>query len=378
MPWKEMSAMDQREEFVALALQGGANRRELCRRFGISAPTAYKWLARQKAGGSAWSADLPRRPHHNPARSDSTIEASVLKVRDKYPAWGARKIGRVLERAGFEVPAASTIHAILQRHGRIREPKHAGAAPGRFEYPEPNLLWQMDFKGHKPLTGGRRCHPLTIVDDHSRYAVCLAACGDQQTPTVTSWLTQTFRRYGLPQALLVDNGSPWGDGPGQSWTRLGVWLLKLGVDVIHSRPYHPQTRGKNERFHRTLEDEIFAFNRFNDLRQAQGAFDRWRTIYNTVRPHEALGQEVPLTRYTPSRRAMPERLPEPHYGRGDIIRTVGTTKAYISFKGRPWKVPKAFFGERVAIRPIEKDGLYGVFFAARQIATIDLQTNSDV
>ena len=160
--------------------------------------------------------------------------------------------------------------------------------------------------------------------------------------------------------------------------RLGVWLLKHGVDVIHSRPYHPQTRGKNERFHRTLEDEIFAFNRFNDLRQAQRAFDRWRVIYNTVRPHQALGQEVPLSRYTPSPRAMPERPPEPQYGSSDIVRTVGTTKAYISFKGRPWKVHKAFFGERVAIRPIEKDGLFGVFYAAKQIAIIDLKSTSDV
>ena len=133
MPWKAMSAMDQRREFVALALQDGANRRELCRRFGISPPTAYKWLERAAAGGGEWPGDLSRRPRHSPTRSSAEIEASVLKVRDAYPAWGARKIARVLEREGFESPACSTVHAILQRHGRINDRKTPGAAPGRFE-----------------------------------------------------------------------------------------------------------------------------------------------------------------------------------------------------------------------------------------------------
>jgi len=178
--------------------------------------------------------------------------------------------------------------------------------------------------------------------------------------------------------MVVDNGSPWGNGPGQPWTKFGVWLLKLGINVIHSRPYHPQTRGKNERFHRTLEDEIFAFNQFRDLDHAQQAFDTWRHIYNTVRPHEALGQEVPLSRYTPSSRPMPEHIPKPQYGSSDIVRMVGTTKGYISFKGKLWRVPDAFMGEPVAIRPIDHDGVFGVFFAAKKIASIDLQSKSDV
>jgi len=377
MPWKEMSAMDQRREFVALAVQEGANRRELCRRFGISATTAYKWLGRAAAGGSAWAMDLSRRPHGSPKRTTRTLEAAVLKIRTAHPAWGARKIERCLAREGIAPPAPSTVHAILQRHGRIVDPKDHTPATQRFEYPSPNLMWQMDFKGYKPLKNGHHCHPLTIVDDHSRYALCLAACANQQGATVLTWLTHTFRRYGLPEAFLVDNGSPWGGGPGQPWTRLGVWLLKLGVDVIHSRPYHPQTRGKNERFHRTLEDEIFAFNRFRDLAQAQRAFDHWRNVYNTFRPHQALGQDVPLSRYAASPRAMPESIPVPEYPRGDTVRSVGTTKAYVSFKGRLWRVPKAFCGERVALRPID-NATFGVFFAARQIAQIDLRTKDDV
>lgn len=163
-----------------------------------------------------------------------------------------------------------------------------------------------------------------------------------------------------------------GDSSGQRWTKFAVWLLKLGVDVLHSRPYHPQSRGKNERFHRTLKAEVFAFRQFRDLAEVQCAFDDWRTVYNLQRPHQALGQEVPASRFRPSPRSMPERLPQVQYDEHEIVRTVPATKDYISFKGRPWIVPKAFRGERVAIRPLDTDGNYGVFFASYQIATIDL------
>ena len=222
----------------------------------------------------------------------------------------------------------------------------AGVALQRFEKPAPNLLWQMDFKGWFGLSDGTRCHPLTMLDDHSRYLLCLAACADEQANSVQRHLTATFRRYGLPNAMFVDNGSPWGDSSGQRWTRLGVWLLKLGVAVLHSRPYHPQSRGKNERLHRTLKAEVLSLRRFRDLAEVQRAFDAWRDIYNIERPHEALRQAVPAVRYRPSPRPMPERLPQPDYQPGEIIRTVGRTKAYINFKGRLWPVGQAFFGER--------------------------------
>jgi putative transposase len=198
----------------------------------------------------------------------------------------------------------------------------------------------------------------------------LKACADQQGETVQRHMEASFRRYGLPEAIFVDNGSPWGDSSGQRWTRLGVWLLKLGVDLLYSRPYHPQSRGKNERLHRTLNAEVLALRRLRDLAAAQRAFDRWRTIYNLERPHQALDQAVPASRYRPSPRSMPDHLPAVEYDQHDIVRAVH--KDYISFKGRPWLVPRAFRGERVAIRPRATDGHYGVFFGARQIATIDL------
>jgi putative transposase len=367
-----MSVMDQRREFVRLAMQDGANRRELCRRFGISATVGYKWLARFEAGDRELQ-NRSCRPRTNPLRCGTKLEAKVLDIRDAHPAWGARKISHCLERQGTEPPAISTVHAILRRHDRIREAAAAPVRPGcRFEKEAPNLLWQMDFKGSVPLRNGAHCHPLTIVDDHSRYVPCLKACGDQQTATVKAHLEATFQHYGLPEAMYVDNGSPWGDPSGHRWTKLSVWLLKLGIWVSHSRPYRPQSRGKNERFHRTLKAEVFALRSFGRLVQVQQEFDRWREVYNFERPHQALGHDVPASRYRPSARVMPERVPEVEYDEGEIVRIVPRTKSYISFKGRSWFVPQAFCGERVAVRSSDIDGKYGIFFASYQIAGIEL------
>lgn len=376
MPWKEVSTMDQRREFAQLAMQDGVNRRELCRRFGIHPSVGYKWIGRWVAGEEL--ADRSRRPHSSPGRTEQAIEARVLAVRDAHPAWGARKIAHCLYRDGLASPAVSVVHEILRRNGRIIPPLGGLAAHQRFEKPAPNLLWQMDFKGWIKLGNGSRCHPLTVLDDHSRYSIALEACADEQGGTVQGRLERTFRRYGLPDAFFVDNGTPWGGSSGQRWTRFGVWLLKLGVAVLHSRPYHPQSRGKNERFHRTLKAEVFALERFRNLAEVQRALDAWRITYNLERPHHALDQEVPASRYRPSPRRMPERLPVVDYNEGEIVRLVPVTKDYIRFKGRLWKVPGAFRGEHVAIRPLTTDGRFGVFFAAHQIADIDLTNKESV
>jgi len=374
MPWRDVSKMDEREEFVRLASREGANRRELCRRFGIHPDTGYKWLARFAAGETL--SDRSRRPHTSPSHSGQDVEVRIADVRAAHPAWGARKIARWLEERGIECPAPSTVHAILRRRGLVIAPQGGERAHLRFEAPAPNQLWQMDFKGHFAMTDGGRCHPLTIIDDHSRYNICLAACADERRLTVQGLLEKSFRRYGLPQAFFVDNGNPWGNlqgaPPDRSWTKLGVWLIRLGVDVIHSRPYHPQSRGKNERFHRSLKAEALALNPIRDLRHAARVFARWRHVYNCERPHEALGMHVPASRYSISSRAMPARLPVMQYDEGEIVRIVPTTKDYIRWRGRFCKVPQALRGETVAIRPLSTDGHYGVFFGAHQITIIDL------
>jgi transposase InsO family protein len=367
--------MDQRREFVRLANQEGVNRRELCRRFGISPEVGYKWLGRFAANGEL--ADRSRHPHTAPLRTDRAIEDRIVGLRDDHPAWGARKIARCLERGGQAVPAVSTVHEILRRYGRVVAPQHVPGAHLRFEKEAPNQLWQMDFKGWVRLANGAPCHPLTVVDDHSRYAVCLTACADQRNATVRSALETTFRCYGLPDAMYVDNGNPWGDWSGQRFTHLGVWLLKLGIELIHSRPYHPQGRGKNERFHRALNAEVFAVRRLRDFVEAQRAFDAWRTVYNLDRPHEALDLEVPASRYCVSGRTMPDQLPPVEYDEHDTVRIV-SHNGWVRFKGRRWRVGEAFRGERVAIRPRGTDGHHVVCFGAHEIATIDLTNTKRV
>ncbi len=211
MPWNEVSIVDQREEFVRLASQPDENIRLLCRRFQVSPTTAYKWMCRYRAVGREGLMDLSRRPRESPSRASGLIEQAVLELRHQRPAWGARKLRRRLRDLGVEgLPAASTVHAILRRHDLINPQESTKHRPWqRFEHDVPNRLWQMDFKGHF-ATHAARCHPLTVLDDHSRFALGLLACPDQKTHTVQHRLSDIFRRYGLPERMTMDNGSPWG------------------------------------------------------------------------------------------------------------------------------------------------------------------------
>lgn len=372
MPWQECSVEMLRYEFVMLAQQEGANIREVCRRFGISPATGYTLLARYRQHGSDGLRDRSRRPLHSPTRTDTAMEEAVCAVRAAHPAWGGRKIRRVLLDQGVAVvPAASTITDILRRHDLL-DPRTAmqHRAYQCFEASAANDLWQMDFKGHVALRQGR-CHPLTVLDDHSRYSLVLDACGDEQTGTVQARLIAAFQRYGLPWRILADNGSPWGDG-GARDTALTVWLRRLGIAVSHGRAYHPQTQGKEERFHRTLKAEVLAGTTFVDLAAAQRDFDAWRVVYNHERPHEALGLATPGSRYVPSARAYPASLPEIAYGPDDVIRKVHDG-GEVFFAGREFRVSKAFRGERVAIRATPTDGTFAVYFMTHRIGQIDLR-----
>ena len=371
MPWQECSTMSLRQEFLSLANQPGSNFSQLCGRFGISRKTGYKWRRRGEQSGACGLADRSRRPQHSPRRSEPAIEQQVLTIRDQY-GWGARKIKSCLDRTGQGPLAKSTVHAILRRHERVtNSPDQVSGAYQRFEQERPNQLWQMDFKGHYRLGNHQRCHPLTVLDDHSRYSLCLQACRNEQTGTVQQQLTLTFRRYGLPERMLMDNGSPWGNDREHPYTPLTVWLLRLGIAVSHSRPYHPQTQGKDERFHRSLKVEVLAQRVFADFVRMQVRFDQWRYCYNHVRPHEALAMAVPASRYQPSQRSFPEQLPPLEYGATDQVRKV-QSGGKISFRNREFRIGKAFRGYPVALRPTAQDGLYDVYFATHRISQIDL------
>lgn len=368
--------MSQKLEFIMLAESGAVSVAELCRRCGISRKTAYKWLNRHEVEGVAGLAERSRRPQRSPARTASEMEARVVQLRQQYPAWGGRKLARVLRDQGHEaVPAPSTVTAILHRHGLI-DPEAAQAHTPwrRFEHPEPNALWQMDFKGHFAMRSGR-CHALTVLDDHSRFSLVLGACADERTETVRGRLTEAFRHYGLPERMTMDNGSCWGGEEPHGLTALTAWLVRLGIRVGHSRPYHPQTQGKDERFHRTLDSELLRARVPADLAECQADFDRYRHVYNQVRPHEALALSVPASRYRPSPRAYPEQLPPIEYGPGDTVRKV-QDKGEFSFRGQICRVSSALHGQPVAVRPIPEEGRFAVYFCHQLVAEIDLKATA--
>jgi transposase InsO family protein len=372
MPWQECSLMNSRYEFLSLVMRPGSNFSQLCRRFGISRKTGYKWLKRSQEVQPWDLGDRSRRPHTSPHQTAADIEAQALAIRDTY-TWGARKVAHCLARDHQVSLAKSTVHSILERYGRVNPPEVSGGSYQCFEQERPNQLWQMDFKGHFALGSRERCHPLTVLDDHSRYALCLHACRNQLGDTVKAQLTATFRLYGLPERMLMDNGSPWGNDREHHHTSLTVWLLQLGVAVSHSRPYHPQTQGKDERFHRSLKVEVLAHRIFADFERIQRRFDEWRHCYNHWRPHEALQMKVPADRYQVSQRSFPEQLPPLEYGSTDRVRKVqGDGKIF--FHNREFRIGKAFRGHRVGLRPTLTDGLFEVYFATHCITTINLKT----
>jgi transposase InsO family protein len=373
VPWREATVIRQREEFVRLASQEDANLSELCRRFEISRKTGYKWLARWDSDGRAGLVDQSSRPRHSPGKTQAAVEARVLEVRRRHPAWGARKIAHVLQRDRNLELACSTVNTILKRNGCISS--HASQAAmtwQRFEHEAPNDLWQMDFKGHFATEQGR-CHPLTVLDDHSRFNLVLEAVSMESYDEVQPRLHRAFERYGLPRRINTDNGPPWFAGGQATVTRLGLWLIRLDVQLSHSRPAHPQTNGKEERFHRTLKAEALGSRSFSTFEQVQRHFDTWRCSYNFDRPHQALGMQTPSQRYRASARALPKSLPPIEYGPDDVVRRV-QSGGWISLNGRDIRLWEVLRGQPVALRPrAEEDAVLDVYFCHQRLYSIDLK-----
>ena len=373
MSWKETTLMSQRTAFIEQAKAADTNISALCRSYGISRKTAYKWLKREREAGAAGLLEQSRRPDHCPTQTSAEMERQVLAMREDHPAWGGRKIRRVLQNRGYTgVPAASTITAILRRNEKIDPEEAAKHKPFQhFEREQPNELWQMDFKGFFALQAGGYCHPLTVIDDHSRFLVGLKACPNETYPTVQSQLTAIFEQYGLPERILMDNGSPWGDDRDSPYTILTTWLFRLGVAITHGRPYHPQTQGKDERLNRTLLDEVISRYEMVSLVDCQARFDEWRDIYNYLRPHDALQLDTPGSHYQPSPRPFPSVLPPVTYEPDDILRKVDVC-GKITFHNHCFRVGKAFRHQPVAVRPTDTDGIFQVFFCQQKIAQISL------
>jgi transposase InsO family protein len=360
---------------VQRASQEGANVRALCREFGISPPTAYKWLARYRAEGRAGLLERSRRPTTSPRRTDETLTQQVMELRTAHPTWGGRKLQAVLLQQGVaSVPSASTITALLQRQGLIDPAVSATHHPyQRFTHQRPTELWQMDFKGPVTTADGGQRQVLSVVDDHSRFCVGLIACPNQQTAIVQTALTDLFRTYGCPERILADNGSPWGNDWTHRYTPLTVWLLHLDIPTSHGRPYHPQTQGKVERFHRTLHAELLSTGPFPDQAAIQAGLHTWRAEYNALRPHEAVGLRPPLQCYQPSSRPFPESLPPIEYPPGSLVRRV-QAEGELHLHGRVFRIARAFRGYPVLLRESPQDGLLDVYFRSYPVAHLDLRS----
>lgn len=367
MPWKVASSMSLRRERITRAAQGESIA-ALARAYGVSRKTVYKWLARQDEPTDL--VDRSRRPHTSPQQTAAAREAQVVELRLAHPTWGGRKIHhRLLALGVAHPPAPSTITGILRRHGLIA-PEQPPAAWTRFVAAAPNDLWQMDFKGWHPARTGR-IYPLTIEDDHSRFLLPITCLPDERGAPVRAALTAIFQRYGLPWAILCDNGKPWGASGSGGITKLEVWCMQLDIRLLHGRILHPQTQGKLERLHRTLKAEVFAQHTYADLTQAQRACDRFRDTYNLERPHEVLDYATPVSRYRTSDRTFPAMLPLPVYADDVLVRRV-SAKGTIRVQHRVVPISEGLAGHEVGLRPTAVDGTFDVLFHHHVVRVISL------
>ncbi len=289
----------------------------VCRRFGVSRKTGYKWLDRYAQQGVAGLADQSKAPKRQAQAFPAEIEREILALRARYPTWGEDKLKARLERTNPDInwPAHSTIGALLKRHGLTHPGKrrrHATPSSKLTSAKAPNQVWAIDFKGWFETGDGKRCDPLTISDTASRYLLRCQRVARSDTAHVRPLMEATFREYGLPTRILSDNGPPFASTGLAGLSRLSVWWIRLGIQLQRIDPGHPEQNGRHERMHRTLKAET-ATPPERNLRAQQRAFDRFRQIYNQERPHESLAMATPASVYQPSWRPYPERLPELEY-----------------------------------------------------------------
>ena len=364
MPWETKTVMEEREAFVLAVEQGEKSIATLCREFGISRKTGYKWLNRAKEGQQL--CDQSRCPHRQPSKTARDTEELILEMRTAHPVWGGKKIKAALESAGYEgIPSAKTCGNILRRYGMIdpaESQKHT--AFQRFQRESCNELWQMDFKGDFLLGDGSRCYPLDILDDHSRY--CIQITPKSSASGVIDSVTMAFREFGLPDSILSDNGSQFSGFRG-GYTQFERWLMDLDILPIHGRIMHPQTQGKVERFHRTMKAEALRTTPAN-LEHAKQLLNDWRWRYNELRPHEALGMKPPAAVYRESKRQFSE--PKPFlYNEGARLVKVNNW-GYLRFGPIQVYLSETMKDTYLEIRPADLD-TFRIIYRNYQIAVVD-------
>lgn len=360
-----------REEFVKRVLSGERSVSALCREYGISRPTGYKWLERHECGEAL--TDQSRRPQTVYRVAEET-ERLIVDYRQEHPAIGALKIRRILENKGYTgLPCVKTVNNILKRNGLISSEASKAATPYmRFEKAEPNEMWQADFKGHFAMANGQRCHPLNILDDHSRYNLCCEPLRTETYKEIRPILIRVFEEYGLPLVFLCDNGNPWGTPQSTGYTHFEVWLMESGILTIHGRPLHPQTQGKEESFNRSMTKELLRQTTILDEGDAREKFGAYRSFYNHERPHHALDLDTPAQHYRRSSREYTDSIPKWEYPEGSELRKVKST-GYLTLKGQGYFLSEAFGDKEIAVRKSQVPNCYDLYFREFLIGRIDVE-----
>jgi transposase InsO family protein len=377
MPWKETCSVHERLKFIAAHDEGDQTISGLCRAFGVSRKTAYKWIERYRAEGVSGLEDRPRARRTQAHATAAEVEALIVEARKAHPTWGPRKIVAWLATRHPEIdfPAPSTCGDVLKRLGltagkpdrarlRAGEPSPESAVG----YRAPNTVWCADFKGQFRTRDGALCYPLTITDGHSRYILRCEALSGTGEPLARPGFEAAFREFGLPQAIRTDNGPPFATRSLHGLSKLSAWWLKLGIWLERIEPGHPEQNGRHERMHRTLKSET-AYPPRGSLAEQQAAFDDFRREFNEERPHEALAQKPPKTAYERSPRPYPEDLGDCVYpGHFEVARV--NPNGAIRWGRQTLHVSQALAGELIGLEPIDED-LYSLHFAGHELATID-------
>lgn len=367
--------MEERLRFVARLLDGEAMS-EVCREFGISRKTGYKIFDRYKEHGLEALTDRSRRPVRYANQLPVQIENLIVRCKQEKPHWGARKIRELLIRrldGDFRIPAKSTIHAVLCRHGLIKvpgRPRRRATGTPLSQGQTPNDLWCADFKGEFKLGNGRYCYPLTVTDHASRFLLlCEAMESTREDPAITAF-ERLFRERGLPFAIRSDNGVPFASPNGLfNLSKLSVWWLRLGVEIERIKPGHPQQNGRHERMHLTLKKEATRPPGLNSLQQ-QARFDDFVQEFNDERPHEALAMKHPAEVYTPSSRpyhGLPE-LTYPMHDRDVLVTACGR----ICMHRKRINISTVLAGQRLGIKEVD-EGIWLVSFMSYDLGFIDLE-----
>ena len=346
MPWENKTVEELRKEF-AEAAKNCSNFSSLCREFGITRATGYKWVKRYENDESL--SDRSRRPSITANKTSEAIETQIIEERTAHPGWGAKKIQVSLKNKGVEMPCVKTVNNILNRYGCIsKEESLRHKAFTRFEKERCNDMWQTDFKGEFKMVNGKYCFPLDIFDDHSRFVIRIKP-SESTSNLVMPTFREAFYEYGMPDSVLSDNGAQFA-GFRQGYTQFEKWLMNHDVLPIHGRIKHPQTQGKIERFHRAMNQELLKHYTPKDLADAERVFNEWRNCYNNERPHEALAMKCPSDIYVPSERSYRDTVKKYEYsGQYHVIKV--NNWGYVRFDCWQIYLSETMVNEHIEFRP---------------------------